>query len=515
MSDHKVEYELTLKDLLTGKIQNADHAAQALEGSLHHAGESARSLTAELVGAFGIGLSAFKGIEFVKEGLHHMHELEQVTAKVEANLEATKGIAGLSMEELGGFAKSLTNKIQYSRAEITDMQSQLLTFPAISKDVFERSMGMVADIAKQTNHGLSETAIMFGKAFSSPEDGLKKMMRYGVMFTDAQQEMITKLQESGHLVKAQQYMLNAIAESGYEGVARSMANADPLFRYHKIMDEIQLKVGELAMKLLKHLVPAIEWVANATKSTLHWMREHKDLLYAVGAAVGTMVAGWLIYEVVTKAVTVATSIWTGVQWLLNAAMTANPIGIIIVGIGLLVGAMVYCYNKFDWFRGIVHAVWASLTGLYHFVKDTLIAVFAGLGQMLHGAFTLNLTEIKAGWKFAIDGAAKAGLEYGKNIMDGYNEGVASKAGNPLEKAIGPKNIAKGKVLKGDTGDAGKSESAKATGAKNISIHITIGNLIKDFQIKTTNLSEGVSKAKELVTQALLSAVNDSQIVAGH
>src|ERR1035437_321967 len=133
----------------------------------------------------GLGMgAAFKGFQFLSEGTKIFHDLEQVTAKVQANLSATGGAAGMGMKELQDFAVGLSNKIQASRAEVTDMQSQLLTFPAITKDVFAQSMGLVADIAKQKGHGLSETAIMYGKALNDPTKGLQKMTRYGVVFTD-------------------------------------------------------------------------------------------------------------------------------------------------------------------------------------------------------------------------------------------------------------------------------------------------------------------------------------------
>ena len=41
----------------------------------------------------------------------------------------------------------------------------------------------------------------------------------------------------------------------------------------------------------------------------------------------------------------ATGVWTGAQWLLNAALTANPIGIVIVVIAALVAAIVIAYKN--------------------------------------------------------------------------------------------------------------------------------------------------------------------------
>lgn len=52
----------------------------------------------------------------------------------------------------------------------------------------------------------------------------------------------------------------------------------------------------------------------------------------------------------------ATKIWAGAQALLNIAMTANPIGVIIVGVAALAAAFVLAYKKITWFRNGVNRV---------------------------------------------------------------------------------------------------------------------------------------------------------------
>lgn len=79
---------------------------------------------------------------------------------------------------------------------------------------------------------------------------------------------------------------------------------------------------------------------------------------AVQAALNT--ARLVAYVVATNAVKAATIAWTGVQWLLNAAMTANPIGIVIAIIVALVAAIVIAYQKSETFRSIVQAAFAGI-----------------------------------------------------------------------------------------------------------------------------------------------------------
>lgn len=290
-----VEYVLSLKDQLSGGIQGANAQVNKLESSLGGV-KSMMGSVGSMLGTLGVGFAIFKGMEFVHEGVEAFHALEQVTAKVEANLEATGEKAGIGMKDITEMAKNLSSQVQFSRSEVMDMQSQLLTFPSITKGVFERSMSMVTDIAKQTGHGLSETAIMFGKAFNDPAAGLQKLMRYGVMFTQNEKDKITALQESGHLLEAQKTMLDAIAGSGYEGVAKKMFDADPLARYNKIMGSIKLEVGEAAMSFLKYLTPALEEFAKTIKSGIEFLKKHGEMLLSIIKAV---LAGVIAFKAIT------------------------------------------------------------------------------------------------------------------------------------------------------------------------------------------------------------------------
>ncbi len=68
----------------------------------------------------------------------------------------------------------------------------------------------------------------------------------------------------------------------------------------------------------------------------------------------------LLIRGVILAWTIATKAAAAAQWLLNAAMNANPIAKVVLAVGLLVGAFVLAYRKVDWFRSAVDAVWGAL-----------------------------------------------------------------------------------------------------------------------------------------------------------
>jgi hypothetical protein len=69
------------------------------------------------------------------------------------------------------------------------------------------------------------------------------------------------------------------------------------------------------------------------------------------------VIGMAAQRVAMVAVRVATLAWTAVQWLLNAALTANPIGLIIIAIIALVAVIVLVATKTHFFQD----AWAVMT----------------------------------------------------------------------------------------------------------------------------------------------------------
>ncbi len=64
--------------------------------------------------------------------------------------------------------------------------------------------------------------------------------------------------------------------------------------------------------------------------------------------------------VASKAVQLALKAWTAAQWLLNVAMDANPIGLVVIAIVALVAGAILAYKHVGWFRDAVKAVGRAL-----------------------------------------------------------------------------------------------------------------------------------------------------------
>lgn len=101
-------------------------------------------------------------------------------------------------------------------------------------------------------------------------------------------------------------------------------------------------------------VNAVQALLNSTMllSVAGWVRNTAVII----ANRVALVAGAVAMGVV-RAATVA---WTAVQWLLNAALTANPIGIVIVLIAALVAGIIYAWKNSETFRNVVISVWNAI-----------------------------------------------------------------------------------------------------------------------------------------------------------
>ena len=114
----------------------------------------------------------------------------------------------------------------------------------------------------------------------------------------------------------------------------------------------------LAATVIVRLTPAIAALAD-------WLARNTTLIKAVAAALGAAF-------VVVKTIAVVTKLWTAAQWLLNAALAANPIGLVVVAIGALVAGLVYAYQHSETFRKIVDAAWRGIAAAAKWAWETVI-----------------------------------------------------------------------------------------------------------------------------------------------
>jgi len=525
MANQNVQYILSLKDLFSAKIKEADNEASKLSGTM----SGLQSLIAGAFGGYAVSefvkgvVNAGTKVEDAKTGLTTLLKDANEAQRVISNTmsDATKMPFGFESLLMANKALiSADESADNARSAVVDLANAIAATGG-GDDELSR---MVVNLQQIKNTGVATA--MDIKQFAFAGVNLYKVLSEAGIKT-GEDSVITYKMITDSLKKAHEE--GGIYYNGLENMANNTS-----VRISNLGDSVfQLKV-----RMYEDLKPAILVVMDSASKLIdtfgdmwNWLVKNKDEIksLSVGVAVATgIIIGYntvlkltSIYTATVATVTqlygwytLATAEGMGVmsaaQFALNAVMSANPIGIVVVALAALAAGIYYAWQKSETFRGTILGVWEILKSLFNFV----VQAGSGLGTYLEGIFTLDTDKIKEGamqvasaWKnLDVSGSYQKGFELGKNIQTGVNDGV--KNGVTGVTAVAPTNTTTNvpKAVK-------TPKASSVTGQKSYNINISINSLVKEFNVSTTNINEGAQKIKDIVTQVMLSAVNDSQIIA--
>lgn len=204
-----------------------------------------------------------------------------------------------------------------------------------------------------------------------------------------------------------------------------------------------------------------------------------------------------------------------------AIMNIPIIGWIAAAIAALVALGVYLWNTSAKFRATLKGLGAAFVATFKGIWDLAKNVFGSIGDLIKAAFSLDGQGVKDAINRLKGGFTEFGTNVGKAFNDAYNaEMAASKKAEEAKKKGKPDpNAAGGEVPTVDVptvtppdptgGSLGTVGGGKSDGSGKIrNITVNVDKLVERFEIHTTNLSEDLGKVKDMVGEALLSALND-------
>jgi hypothetical protein len=113
---------------------------------------------------------------------------------------------------------------------------------------------------------------------------------------------------------------------------------------------------------------------------------------ALIGTIGGLSAVVMIVNAAVKTWEAMTKIVTAAQWLWNAAMSANPLMLIVLAIAAVVAIVVVMYNKFSWFRDFVGAIAGWFVDQWHLIVNVIGWVadkVRPLGDIFGAVFALD------------------------------------------------------------------------------------------------------------------------------
>lgn len=137
----------------------------------------------------------------------------------------------------------------------------------------------------------------------------------------------------------------------------------------------------------------LTWIGVQALDFAAWVRKTAVIVANTTAMVAQR-AGLLAMSIATKAAAAG-------QWLLNIAMDANPIGLVVIAIGLLAIAFIYLWNHSAAFRNFWIALWQDIWGFLKAVGSWFAGPFANFfvdaWNRIVQFFAANINSIKAGF----------------------------------------------------------------------------------------------------------------------
>jgi phage-related protein len=192
------------------------------------------------------------------------------------------------------------------------------------------------------------------------------------------------------------------SERRITGFRDSLTGTGDVMKGLKDGDMVLLTTGfaDLASSVANLGADLLEWGKKAWTAARQAVAAHGASALATAKDTAAMVA----HKVASLASQAATKTAAAAQWLLNAALTANPIGLVIVALAALTAAVVLAWQHSETFRAVVTGAFEAVRGAaeaaFDWIKTNwplLLAIITGPIGLAVLAITRHWDEIKNGF----------------------------------------------------------------------------------------------------------------------
>ena len=347
------------------------------------------------------------GISQVQDSMGTLRDvLTDLTAGYNYAIEAETKLTTVMGQRMGATQKEIESIKELALAQrekgVIDDDVQLMgaqqiaTFLSEAQSIETLLPAMNNLLAQQKGYSATgQDAVAIGNLMGKVMQGqVSALTRVGITFDEAEEKVLKYGTESERAAMLAQVITNNVGEMNAQLGATDVGKQVQL---EAKLGDVQDKLGELVSGTL----PFVNMAAEATKAVgsvatlVTGIKTLSTTVYAgakawavsTGAMIKNKVAA-LATAAAQKAVTAATTIWTGVQKILNLVLTMNPIGLIITAIGALVTAIIAAYNNCEGFRNVVNKVWEA-------IKPLATAIMNGLAK----AFEWLVEKCKEAWEW--------------------------------------------------------------------------------------------------------------------
>lgn len=362
--------------------------------------------TASAVGKLESGLSKAKGPALAataaigalaKSGVDAASDLQQSSGAVES-VFGSQAAAIIAASESAADAVGLSESAYQNLAATFGAQ---LTNMGLSTDQVsgqtQKLIGLGSDLAATFGGSTADAVSAISALLRGERDPIEQ---YGVSIKDAD-------------IKAR---MAAQGLSGLSGEAAKQAQTQTVLAM--LMEQSGGAVGQFAREtdtaagsqqiananwenaratLGEKLLPVVTQFTQGLTAASQWVQQHSTAVTVLVGVVGGLAAAVLLangalsaYKAVQTAVRVATVAGTAAQQLLNAALRANPVGLVVTAIAALAAGLVYAYQHSETFRNTVNRAWEAVKSGASAVWNALQPIrtaFSAIADAVSNAYT--------------------------------------------------------------------------------------------------------------------------------
>lgn len=437
-----------------------EQSSKSAVGGLADLGQTV-TVTSTLIKNYGLSWDQAGAIQdkiqmTAKNGVTSFEQLGQALPMVSGSASQL----GVSMDELMAVFATTTGVTGNTSEVATQLSAVLnsLIKPSSEATKAANEMGIGFNAASvQAAGGLQNFLLGLDKSITeySAKTGQLKQTIYGQLFGSAE-----ALRLLGSLTGEQK---DKFAEN-IGAMADSAGTIDEAFNNMS-------STGEAVGQMLKNQVQSIlDWAGSMASTSAPYI----ELLANTGLAITsltqlrtglmTVVTGLKAVRIATlaqaaasKIVAIASKAWKIAQIALNFALSANPIGIVIMAIAGLVAILVEAYNNCETFRNICDKVWSVVKDVAGAVWDYLVKAFEKASEVIKKAWEW----VKKLFGIKDEGTARQTADIERNTK-ATNANTKAKAKN-AQVALKKNQKQNAPDTGGSTGSGNKSSKSGKSG----------------------------------------------------
>ena len=376
------------------------------------------------------GMDATKAVQTVSKAMNNAGIDSSKYSEVLDEIAIAAQASGISAEKL---TENLTKYGSQTRAAGLNTKESIALFAQFEKSGVnaEMALGGLKTAVKTWSDEGKNSRIEFQRTIQDIKDSPNVLeatqkaidvfgSKAGTELADAIHSGRFEYSEFLDIVKGSEGTVSATydeTQSGFDKAALAVQNMKTTAA--ELADGLLQKYSPQIEAAIQKITDLIDEYAPKIEDGIDWMTEHLPEIEAGVVGIGVAFATWKVAGIIS-AVTAALAGMSAAEvvaaaktWLLNTALLANPIGLVVAAIAALVAAFVVLWNKSDKFREFWIDLWEKIKVSAAVVIEFIKIAFKNTWEAIKKVWDVAGKYFETVWK-----AIKLVFSVVKNVLTG-------------------------------------------------------------------------------------------------